>query len=168
LCERVPSVFSEWDLTSHSLGPLNSHRTEILAIEDERRCEMNPTPVANMHYKTRELNLLEKLLQVYWANPASWILDEFTIIDGTVTVTRKNGDRFDAPITAIDATFAVDNYDRREINIKCGDKKTRFKEIPGMLSEDEWNAIIDTLNPTKSGLGKLNDLLRDAKEAIKG
>jgi uncharacterized circularly permuted ATP-grasp superfamily protein len=105
-------------------------------------------------------------MQVYWMSPASWLLDEFTVTDSMLTIVRKNGDRFEAPLSQIEATFAVDNYDRREINIRYGEKKTRFKEIPGMLSEEEWDEIIAVLNPRKSGLGKLNDMLRGIKKVL--
>ncbi len=128
---------------------------------------MTTIPVISMHYKTRDLSFFQKLCQVYWANPASWLLDEFTIANGILTVVRKNGNRFDAQLSDISASFAVDNYDRREINIRCGKKRTRFKEIPGMLSENEWNAIIAVLNPKKSSLGILNDILRGVKSVLK-
>ena len=132
---------------------------------------MSTIPETGMLYKTREPSFFMKLMQVYWANPASWLLDEIKIADGTLTLVRKNGDRFDARLCDIGATYAVDRYERREVNIRCGEKKTRFKEIPGMLSEEEWNEIIAALNPRKSGLGKLIDALGavgDVLDVLKG
>lgn len=121
-----------------------------------------------VHFKARELTLLQKIAQAYWANPKSWLLDELMVEGGTLTIVRKNGDRFEAPLCDVEATFAVDNYDRREVNVCCGAKKTRFKEIPGMLSEEEWDALIAMLNPRKSGLGKVNDALRTMKDKLGG
>lgn len=120
----------------------------------------------NLSFKTQELDFLQKLLQVYWVNPASWILDEFSIRDGTLVIVRKDGNRFEAPLASVEATFAVDNYDRREINVTAGDNTTRFKEIPGMLSEEEWDAIIAALKPSKSALGELTDSMREIKESF--
>ncbi len=126
---------------------------------------MEPAPV-NIALKTQELNFLQKLLQMYWVNPASWLLDEFSLRDGNLVIVRKNGDRFEAPLDSVEATFAVDNYDRREISVQAGEKTTRFKEIPGMLSEEEWNAIIAALKPSKSALGELTDVMREAQESF--
>jgi len=106
---------------------------------------MSTLPVENMLFKTREASSLQKLY--YWPIPPSWLLDEFRIEGGKLTVVRKNGDRFEAQLTDVEATLAVDGFDRREINIRCGEKRTRFKKIPGMLSNEEWNAIIAVLSP---------------------
>lgn len=127
---------------------------------------MSQSCVPDMRLKTRDLSFLGKLTQAYWANPKSWLLDEFVIENGNVTVSRKNGSVFTAHISEINATFATDNYERREINMRSKSDKTRFKEIPGMLDDDEWNAIIAALNPSKSGIGKLTDGLRALKEGI--
>ena len=127
---------------------------------------MSQSCVPDIRLKTRDLSFLGKLTQVYWANPKSWLLDEFVIENGIVTVARKNGEVFTAHISEISATFATDNYERREINMRSKSDKTRFKEIPGMLDDDEWNAIIAVLNPSKSGIGKLTDGLRALKGEI--
>ena len=120
----------------------------------------------NLALKTQELNFLQKLLQMYWVNPASWLLDEISVRDGTLVIVRKDGDRFEAPLESVEATFAFDNYDRREINVHAGERTTRFKEIPGMLSEEEWDAVIAALKPSKSALGELADTMRETKEAF--
>ncbi|MDG4597735.1 MAG: serine/threonine-protein kinase [Candidatus Contendobacter sp.] len=116
-----------------------------------------PHGVSNMHYKTRELNFFQKFLQAYWFIPSSWLLDEITIANGILKVLRKKGDRFEAPLSDVQAKLDEDGRGRRVITIRCGKEKIRFIEIPNMLSEGEWNAIISALNPTKKSF--IEDIL---------
>lgn len=106
-------------------------------------------------YKTRELKWWEKLLQAYWANPKSWILEDFTIEDDVVTIRVKNGNMISAPIEELKIRTQTDKYDRRECYVQHGDKKLHFKEITWMLTDEEWDelfAILDTV--PDSGLTK--------------
>ena len=84
-----------------------------------------------------------------------------------VTILLKNGSSFTEALSEIEASFATDNYDRREINVRGNGRKTRFKEIPGMLDEEEWEAIIAILSPKISLLGKLNNIGRAVKDEMK-
>lgn len=43
----------------------------------------------NLTYETKELSFFQKLLQVYWMNPKSWLLERLTIKDGDIEVVLK-------------------------------------------------------------------------------
>ena len=82
---------------------------------------------------------------MYWANPKSWRLDEFTITDDVLTFSTQNGKRISAPLEELSIKEQTDKYDRREVYVKHCNEKLHFKEIPGMLEEKEWDAIFEVL-----------------------
>ena len=96
-------------------------------------------------FKTHEPSTLDKILQLYWANPKSWRLDKFTITDDVLTFSTQNGKRISAPLEELSIKEQTDKYDRREVYVKHGNEKLHFKEIPGMLEEKEWDAIFEVL-----------------------
>ncbi len=97
-------------------------------------------------YKTKELALWQKILQVYWVNPKSWLLDEFTITDDIVTVRVKSGKVISAPIDQIKVKVQRDSYARREVYLSHNTEKLHFKEIPWMLTEEQWDQVIEIFN----------------------
>jgi hypothetical protein len=102
-----------------------------------------------IHFKTRELNFFEKFLQMYWMNPDSWLLDEFKLTGDSLTIIRKDGHVFHSRLHDTQSSYLMDKYDRREVKISNKEGgKTRFKEIPGMLSEEEWDLILIKQNST--------------------
>jgi hypothetical protein len=107
-------------------------------------------------FKTRELSFLQKLSQVYWANPKSWLLDSLEVNNDKITIKRKNGQTNKIIVGEYSTTFLLDKYDRREFKITTNDgTKIRFKEIPGMLEEFEWESIVEILEATESNLSKI-------------
>ena len=109
--------------------------------------------------KTKELSFLKKLAQMYWVNPKSWILDEFALEDGLLTVKTRKGNTIQSPMSEIKATYGLDKNGRYEMYLKDGNgKKLHFKEIPWMLSDDEWELIFSTLDPQKSKLFQFTNL----------
>jgi hypothetical protein len=110
----------------------------------------------NYHFKTRELSLWQKVLQVYWMNPNSWLLDEFILDNDNLTIIRKNKTVFKAKLPTITTTYFTDNFARREYRIVDNKgNKVRFKEIPDMLTLDEWIQITILLNASESKLSKV-------------
>lgn len=106
-------------------------------------------------FKTRDLNFFEKFLQVYWVNPKSWLLDEFKLSGDSLTIIRKDGHVFHSSLKNTRSSFTVDKYERRALKISNEEGgKTRFKEIPGMLSEEEWDLIFKSLNAKETGFSK--------------
>jgi len=121
----------------------------------------------NVYLKTRELTFFQKLLQVYWINPQSWILDEFKLEDEVLTVKTKKGNFIQSSLSKISTKYSVDNYDRHEFHLKDDNKnKLHFKEIPGMLSDEEWELIISILSPEKSALYKVVSVAKEVKEVF--
>ncbi|MGB0931271.1 MAG: hypothetical protein ACPGVB_10870 [Chitinophagales bacterium] len=123
----------------------------------------------DLHFKTRELTFLEKLLQAYWMNPKSWLLEEFILKNGKLTITRKDGNQFSADLNETSAFYLVDKFDRREITIECSDgAKTRFKEIPWMLEDEDWNKIVEVLDAEELAMSEalrgVNDIIEDVKK----
>lgn len=114
----------------------------------------------NYYFKTKELTFGQKLLQLYWFNPKSWLLDEMTIEGDNLTIIRKDGHVFHGKCSEIQASYTIDRYYRKEFKIKdAAGNKTRFKEIPDMLSLEQWITILVTLNAQESKLSKLFSFL---------
>jgi hypothetical protein len=113
------------------------------------------------HFKTRELSLWQKTLQVYWANPKSWLLDEFILDDDDLTIICKNKRVFKTKISAITTTYFVDDFARREYRIVDNrGNKTHFKEITDMLSLEEWVQITILLNASEAKYSKIIHWIR--------
>ncbi len=105
-------------------------------------------PSINRTYKTRELNWWQKLLQVYWVNPKSWLLDEFTIDDTLITIKLKNGKVMSAQVDEISVKIKTDKSDRRECYITHNAEKLHFKEIAWMLTDEEWDEVFEIFSVT--------------------
>lgn len=121
-------------------------------------------------YETKELSFFQKLLQVYWANPKSWLLNRFTVKDGNIEVVLKNGNSFKCPLSELKVRKQVDQYDRKEVYLSYQNKKVHFKEIPGMLTEEEWKQIFKVLDAVKdsdvSVLGKITGVVMKVKKTL--
>ena len=114
-----------------------------------------------IHFKTRELTFWQKFLQVYWVNPKSYLLDEFILENDNLTIIYKNSTVFKAKLPSITTTYFVDDFNRREYTIidNIGNK-THFKEIPDMLSVEEWVQITILLNATEAKSSKFIHWIR--------
>ena len=121
-----------------------------------------------IHLITREPKWWQKLLQMYWFNPKSWLLDELTISDDVIVVKLKNGKEFSSQLTDLKVRFQEDKYDRKEVYITNAQETIHFKEIPFMLSDDEWERLFDELesfeNVGETKLNKINRLLKKSIE----
>ena len=124
---------------------------------------MKQSDVKEMCIKTHEPTTLQKIMQVYWFIPKKNLLDEFVIKEGVLTVTTLGGNSLSSPIDEIDVGYAIDNYERKQYTLKHNDEKLSFNEMPGMLSDDEWNEIMKTLESFPqyglSKIGKANKAL---------
>ncbi|WP_300812859.1 hypothetical protein [uncultured Bacteroides sp.] len=124
----------------------------------------------NFTYETKELSLFQKLLQVYWANPKSWLLNRLSVKDGNIEVVLKNGKVFKSPLSELKVRKQVDQYDRKEVYLSYKNEKIHFKEIPGMLTEEEWTQIFDILDAVKDSdislLGKMTQIAMMGKKML--
>lgn len=119
-------------------------------------------------FQTKELNFLQKLMQVYWVNPKSWLLESFEVNSRSIKIIRKNGQIDSISSGEYKSSFSKDNYDRREIKLLTSDgRKIHFKEIPGMLSEEEWDVIIEILEATESTFSKTLHSIREIMDELK-
>ena len=114
-----------------------------------------------IYLKTEELTSSQKLFQVYWALPESWRLDEFILENEILTIKTKNGNTIQSHLSKITSKYAVDQYGRHEFFIEDENgKKLHFKEIPDMLSDEDWE-LIKSILPLKLGaIGKINNFAR--------
>ncbi|MDR1898081.1 MAG: zinc ribbon domain-containing protein [Prevotellaceae bacterium] len=124
---------------------------------EERPSVTTTNIVQNTEYifiKTGELNLWKKIALIY---PLSkrWILDEFILKDGILTVKCKNGKSLQASIKECISTFETNQNDFTWITIKAKNLKIRFGEYAWTTTEEEWEQIKELLNPTESGLSRI-------------
>ncbi|MBQ8736779.1 MAG: hypothetical protein IJY78_02985 [Bacteroidaceae bacterium] len=123
-----------------------------------------------LHYVTHEPSFWQKLFQVYWVNPKSWLLKELIVDDGNITISLLNGNTLSAPIEECSFKFQIDKYDRMEIYVKHENRKIHFKEMPGMLEDEEWDDIKafikDSCNAKTTTLGKITKVMEKTKEIL--
>src|SRR5690554_415102 len=132
---------------------------ECITILNNR--SMNNELNTNVSLKTVELNFLQKLLQVYWVNPKRWLLDEFILEDGILTVKTKDGKMIKSSLSNITSKYSTDNYGRHEVRLKDeNNNKLNFKEIPWMLSDEDWELVLAILSPEKSTTHKVVSVMR--------
>lgn len=110
-----------------------------------------------LHYKTNELNFLQKFLQMSWFSK-NYHLDELTVKDGQIYVLLKNGNNFQAPLSDLKVRREEDKYERITFHLSYGEKKIRFMTIPGMLKDEEWEKIKKILCSVKD-----SDMLKRGK-----
>jgi len=106
--------------------------------------------------KTKDVKWWEKILQLYWLNKRV-ILDEFALKDGILTVKCKNGKSIHSPLKEITSTYSIDtkNGDRMIITIKTqAGQSITIGEFTWFLSEEEWEQIVEILQPKETGLSK--------------
>ena len=143
----------------------------------EREAQSNPQPQRpeideekkqiieklNLHYVTHKPDFFQKLMQVYWFNPKSWLLKELTVKNGVITVSNLKGQQLSAPVVDCFFSYQVDKFGRWEIYVNHGNEKFHFKEMPGMLEDSEWEAIKSFLTDycilDKTALGQFTDVL---------
>lgn len=118
------------------------------------------------YYKTKDLNWWQKLFQAYWVMPNSWLLDEFIFDGKKVIIKIRNGKEISANIEDLEANYSVDKYYRREFKIKTKSEKIRFKEIPYMLKEEQWDEICEILNAEETVFSKLTHTISDSVDDI--
>ena len=139
---------------------MSSTQPQRPVIDKERKQMIDKL---NLHYVTHEPNIFQKLMQVYWFNPKSWLLKELTVKNGVISVSNLKGQQLSAPIVDCFFDYQVDKYDRWEIYVNHGNEKLHFKEMPGMLEDSEWEAIKSFLKNycilEKTTLGHISDVL---------
>ena len=126
--------------------------------------ESGITEPLKMDFTTHEPTFLQKLAQVYWFNPKSWLLKRFQVDGEQIHIETMNGNILSASVNECVFRYQKDNYDRHEITVKSGNQKLHFKEIPYMLSDDEWEAIVNfcltTGDSDMSTLGKITSIFQ--------
>lgn len=135
-------------------------------VETVHSDEMDSLP--DIHFKTKDLKWWQKLMQMYWFNPKSWLLDEFDVKGDSIKVKLKNGDVVTWPFSELKVRMQADKYDRKEVYLTCGEKKIHFREIPFMLEDEQWEAIFEFLESVddikETTLNKINKVLKKAVE----
>lgn len=95
-------------------------------------------------FVTHEPSLIQKIMQMYWFNPKSWLLKSLTIDEDQIEIVTMNEKVFSNKFSQTKFKFQSDSYDRYEFYVSDINDKARkihFKEIPFMLSDDEWEEI---------------------------
>ena len=77
----------------------------------------------DIRLKTKELSFMQKIAQVYWANPKSWLLDQIEFSGENIKIIRKDGNEFESKISEIKSFYSIDKFDRYELEIKSPDAK---------------------------------------------
>ena len=111
---------------------------------------------------------------MYWMNPQNWLLDELKLENGVLTVSTLKGNRLSAPVLELKIRIQTDNYGRKEVYLKYGDEKLHFKEMPGMLSEEEWEELFNVISSfpnmgrtaADKAVGVVGKILNVVKEMI--
>lgn len=79
------------------------------------------------------------------------------------------GNLIEAPLEKITAKYSVDNYDRYEIHLKDNfGNKLHFKQIPGMLEDEEWECILSILPLQETKLNKIISVVKKVTDTVKG
>ena len=129
-----------------------SEEIKVETIQDENVSKtveqdfQNSEQAVGAFFKTHEPSEYEKTLQMYWMNPKSWLLDEFKLENGVLTVSTLKGNRLLAPVGELKIRIQTDKYDRKEVYLRHEEEKLHFKEMPGMLSEEEWERLFGVLD----------------------
>ena len=117
-------------------------------METEQQKEAIMDQPMALHYKTNELNFLQKFLQMSWFSK-NYHLDELTVEIGQIYVLLKNGNSFQAPLSELKVRREEDKYERTTFHLAYNGKKIRFMTIPGMLKDEEWEKIKEILCSVK-------------------
>lgn len=97
-------------------------------------------------YKTHDPSSSQKQSEMYGTIDKNWLLDEFKLENGVLAVSTLDGRRLSAPVEELTIRFQTDTSNRREVYITHGDNQVHFIEIPGMLSNGEWNTLFSILS----------------------
>lgn len=124
----------------------------------------NEEPIA-MEYYTHEPSTFTKILQVYWITPKSSRLKHFKVENEAITIECMNGSSLVAQIEDCEFT-CVENEYRHSVEIKHGGQKIRFQDIPGMLSDEEWQEIIAFCSSKDKSNHTILKALKKIKEYI--
>ena len=102
------------------------------------------TPTTAARYVTRDLTRGENLLHAGWAKSNSGLLDWLEVDAAKITIRRRDGSVDVLQKGAFSCTSYQTNSAGRLFIIKAGDgRKIRFMEMPGMLTDAQWDAIAD-------------------------
>ena len=149
---------------THTSSNIYFMEKENIKPSTSAEAENKTDETVSINLVTHEPSLLNKIMQMYWFNPKSWLLNEFRVENGMIYISTMNGNNLSAPISDCKFTYQKDTYDRMEFQVKTGDEKLHFKELPGMLEEEEWTTIKDFIqkscNTKLSGIGKVSNALK--------
>jgi len=116
--------------------------------------------------KVPNLSWWKKTLLMYWFLK-QWILDEFSLKAGILTVKCMNGKFIQCPINDVTSTFEKNKNDFVWIKIKTskGDS-IRFGEYAWTITDEEWEQIMEILQPQESKLSKIAGVAREIVENV--
>ena len=130
-----------------------------------RHCKtmINTEMLANqdVYLKAEQLTFLKKLAQMIWLIPKSRRLDEFVLENDVLTIKTKSGNTIQSHLSGVIAKYTVDNNDNSLFYIEDENgQKLRFKEIPFMLSDEDWELVKSILPLEESKMEKVNKVLK--------
>ena len=123
-------------------------------------------------FKTHDPTWFQKIMVVYGFTPKGWRLDEFSTDGKNLTISTRAGNRLTAPIDELSYSYQVNQYDWHEVYIAHGEERIHFREVPYMLSEEEWEeifSILDTIpNAHEKSISKVIRVLESIRGILKG
>ena len=97
-------------------------------------------------FKTHVPDYIEKDFSMHTVNPQKWLLDEFRLENGILTISTLDGNMISGPVDEMKIRIQTDDYSGRVANVWYGKHKLKFKEMSGLLSDEEWSALFGTMS----------------------
>ena len=142
-------------------------------VEEYRQSVKDNRMVSTLYktYTVKPLSLFEKFGYLRFLNPPHVKLEKITIEGDQITVEKKKGKVFTAPLSEMYFKVEKNKKSLAYIKFMMEDRMTRFMQIDEELSEEEWAEIINHLRKfsnetTKSLVEKANDWLDKNKDDV--
>lgn len=114
--------------------------------------------------KGKNLNIWQKIAHVYWISKR-WMLKEFSLKDGILTVSTKTNKSIQASLKDVVSTYTKEKNGSISIKIKTQDgKSVRISEYLWVTTHEEWEQIVEILQPRESSLSKFTGILGTIKD----
>lgn len=142
-------------------------------VEEYRQSVKDNRMVSTLYktYTVKPLSLFEKFGYLRFLNPPHVKLEKIAIEGDQITVEKKKGKVFTAPLSEMYFKVEKNKKSLAYIKFMMEDRMTRFMQIDEELSEEEWAEIINHLRKfsnetTKSLVEKANDWLDKNKDDV--
>jgi len=129
------------------------------------KCRYCKRIIGGISISIPKLNWWKKVLLVYIIN-RKWVLDEFVLKDGILTVKSKTGKSIKSSIKDVNSTFECkDGKDGLIwIKIKTSDGNSiRFGNYAFTVTDEEWEQIMIILQPKESLMSKVGGIINRFK-----